>query len=81
MASKKRNDDKTMWLVIIAIVAIGFVFFSVKSAMKGPGSIESEAMRSTTLTASDDPLSLQQDLRILEWDETKAQENELNTGY
>ena len=66
-------------LAVMAVVVWGFVYFSVKATVKGPGSTQSKASGNTILTAGDDGLSLQQDLNGLQNDPTLSEEDQLNS--
>ncbi len=65
----------TVTLVAVGLFVMGYL---VQVTRQGAGSTVSKAARSTTLTASDDVLSLEQDLGVLEKDTTAEDEAKLD---
>jgi phosphatidylglycerophosphate synthase len=82
MAKKKSNTPNVATLIVVGLIAffgIVFILFSVQQTAKGPGTTESNASYTTTLTQGDDVISLEQDLDILNIDRTTDEEVHLNS--
>ena len=79
MATKNTTQISIAMLGLIAVVVWGFVYFSGRTMVTGPGSTQSKASSNSTLTAGDDGLSLQQDLNGLQNDPTLVDESQLVT--
>jgi hypothetical protein len=79
MATKKTTQISIAMLGLIAVVVWGFVYFSMRATVTGPGTLQSRATGNTTLTAGDDGLSLQQDLNSLQNDPTLVDESQLGS--
>jgi hypothetical protein len=78
MATKNTTQISIAMLGLIAVVVWGFVYFSGRTIVTGPGSTQSQASSNSTLTAGDDALSLQQDLNGLQNDPTLADESQVD---
>lgn len=65
----------TVTLVAFGLFVMGYL---VQVTREGAGPTVSRAAKSTTLTASDDVLSLEQDLAVLEKDTTVEDEAQLD---
>ena len=79
MAKKTSSSAVLSIPLIIAFAVVGLVLFSymVKVTKEGAGTTVSRASKPATLTAGDDVLSLEQDLRSLQKDETFSDESTL----
>ena len=77
MATRK-TTIRIVMLAFMAVVVWGFVYFSMRATVTGPGTTQSKAAGNSTLTAGDDGLSLQQDLNGLQNDPTLGDETQVS---
>ncbi len=77
--ARKTDPSSTAPLTVAAFAALMLVVIAylVSVTMRGAGPTDTRASKPMTLTAGDDVLSLETDLRMLKKDTTVSEENSL----